>query len=94
MGSAYVENQAQYGDWSHQQQQVGFVPSQQYVQPHINPRFASAFGYGFPPQSEFQYDSYDMQNTSGYDQATTQNWADEWTVPVSESSGPRTAPGP
>ncbi|EGN93097.1 hypothetical protein SERLA73DRAFT_78943 [Serpula lacrymans var. lacrymans S7.3] len=55
---------------------------QSYVQPHINPRFASAFGMNFnhtapswrgPPQQG--------QYNLGYQAAQPpQNWSDEWTV--------------
>ncbi|KAG1757215.1 Gar1/Naf1 RNA binding region-domain-containing protein [Suillus lakei] len=50
---------------------------QQSVQPHINPRFASAFGFNGPPawfgNQETQFNSYQVQQPS-------QPWTNQWLV--------------
>lgn len=50
---------------------------QQSIQPHINPRFASAFGFNGPPawfgNREAQFDSYQVQQPS-------QPWTNQWLV--------------
>ncbi|KAJ3480421.1 hypothetical protein NLI96_g8366 [Meripilus lineatus] len=53
--SSYYSNSGDY--------QTGFDQPQQYVQPHINPRFASAFGFGvggagFSQPAQYGYDQY------------------------------------
>jgi H/ACA ribonucleoprotein complex non-core subunit NAF1 len=42
----------QYGYNIQHQPQHGFIPAAPFVQPHINPRFASAFGLGMPGQPQ------------------------------------------
>ncbi|KAG1783563.1 Gar1/Naf1 RNA binding region-domain-containing protein [Suillus placidus] len=57
----------------------GYQPGgfQASVQPHINPRFASAFGYNGPPawfgNQEARFNSYQVQQPS-------QPWMDQWLV--------------
>ncbi|KAF9454202.1 NAF1-domain-containing protein [Macrolepiota fuliginosa MF-IS2] len=63
-----------------------------FVQPHINPRFASAFGFQMAP------------NTSTFAQGSpgsiapppistpSQGWADQWSVPVTDASTPKGEP--
>ena len=46
----YGQQYQQYG--YNIQQQHGFMPAAPFVQPHINPRFASAFGLGIPGQPQ------------------------------------------
>jgi H/ACA ribonucleoprotein complex non-core subunit NAF1 len=64
--------------------QQGFPPP--FVQPHINPRFASAFGLhmnmnmgSMQPQ---QYDPYEGSNMHSVSSLQTSDWADEWAVPT------------
>ncbi|KAJ6502674.1 Gar1/Naf1 RNA binding region-domain-containing protein [Mycena vulgaris] len=64
----------------------GFDPSQQFnygyqpfVQPHINPRFASAFGMNF----DFQQQQQQQQQKQPYyppPPSSGSSWTDEWTV--------------
>lgn len=57
--------------------QFGQQQQQQSIQPHINPRFASAFGFNGPPawfgNREAQFDSYQVQQPS-------QPWTNQWLV--------------
>lgn len=48
----YGQQYQQYGYNIQQQPQHGFMPAAPFVQPHINPRFASAFGLGIPGQPQ------------------------------------------
>ncbi|KAJ7786642.1 Gar1/Naf1 RNA binding region-domain-containing protein, partial [Mycena metata] len=60
-----------------QQQQFNFGGYPQFIQPHINPRFASAFGMNFDFQNPHPQ-SYHQPPPSGAMGGS--NWADEWTV--------------
>lgn len=70
---------------------------QNYIQPHINPRFASAFGMNMgylQPQAYPQYGQYGQGlNTN----QTSSSWLDEWTVhgadQGSSTDSNSTAPG-
>jgi H/ACA ribonucleoprotein complex non-core subunit NAF1 len=57
--------------------QFGQQQQQQSIQPHINPRFASAFGFNGPPawfgNREAQFNSYQVQQPS-------QPWTNQWLV--------------
>lgn len=79
-----------YQDPRFQQQAPVHFNTQSYsppfVQPHINPRFASAFGLHMnmhmglmQPQ---QYDQYEGNNMHSVSSPQTPDWADEWAVPT------------
>ncbi|KAJ7293014.1 Gar1/Naf1 RNA binding region-domain-containing protein [Mycena rebaudengoi] len=51
--------------------QFNFGYQQPFIQPHINPRFASAFGINFQPRE--QYEPHQTPPSGG-------SWTDEWTV--------------
>jgi len=65
------------------------------VQPHINPRFASAFGLASSPppplppsslaQQEFLDGTHIMYIHGTSSQAASSDWADEWSVPMQKS---------
>ncbi|EPQ60456.1 NAF1-domain-containing protein [Gloeophyllum trabeum ATCC 11539] len=64
---------------SYQGNQAGYVYQQPYVQPHINPRFASAYGYQFgefPSNHYGQYGSYGMDASSGRGEDRNGGWRD------------------
>ncbi|CAK5280336.1 unnamed protein product [Mycena citricolor] len=74
----------QTGGWNQQAPQwSGYSPSPGpgpgFVQPHINPRFAQAFGMAYSHPGSFQQPYYPMQNTA---------WtgAEEWTVHGTDES--------
>ena len=66
-----------------QQHQFNFGTQPSFVQPHINPRFASQFGMNF---GYMQPRFYPQQGPHGYTSNLTRgshspgNWVDEWTV--------------
>jgi H/ACA ribonucleoprotein complex non-core subunit NAF1 len=67
----------------HPQQQYNFGTQPPFVQPHINPRFASQFGMNvglLQPQLYSQYGQYESNATNA--RSSTGNWVDQWTVPV------------
>ncbi|KAJ7161259.1 Gar1/Naf1 RNA binding region-domain-containing protein [Mycena crocata] len=59
--------------WAFDQAQQFNFGYQPFVQPHINPRFASAFGMNFDFRQPQPYYQPSPTNTNG-------NWTDEWTV--------------
>jgi hypothetical protein len=62
------------------------------VQPHINPRFASAFGLASSPpppppsspltQQEYLGGTHIMYSHATSSQAVSSDWVDEWSVPM------------
>jgi H/ACA ribonucleoprotein complex non-core subunit NAF1 len=75
------------------QQHLSFGTQQQFVQPHINPRFAAQFGIdlGFmQPQFYPQYGhgSFGLNNTAGG--LSDRDWADQWTVHGGDTCGSST----
>jgi len=77
------------GAWQFQQfqmerqHQFQFGAQQQFVQPHINPRFASQFGMnlGFmQPQFYPQYGQTGFGSNDARGSLSGGNWADQWTV--------------
>ncbi|KAG1813348.1 Gar1/Naf1 RNA binding region-domain-containing protein [Suillus subaureus] len=66
-----------YPSGDFQVHQFGQRQQQQSVQPHINPRFASAFGFNGPPawfeNQEARFNSYQVQQPS-------QPWTNQWLV--------------
>lgn len=60
---------------------LGFLPD---VQPHINPRFASAFGFSVHPAFAGLGRDPPSQE-QGY--VSPSNWTDEWTIPTSDPGG-------
>ncbi|KAJ7103223.1 NAF1-domain-containing protein [Mycena belliarum] len=83
-GSAPTTPAAAWGFEPSHQLNFGYQPHQQsfqVVQPHINPRFASAFGLNL----DFQ------QQTQGYypPAASGSSWTDEWTVHSASNNEPQ-----
>jgi H/ACA ribonucleoprotein complex non-core subunit NAF1 len=83
--------------WSfpHQQNYNFNSPGYQhpYVQPHINPRFASAFGIdvGYLQQAQMVTPSYGQNAYEGLDteqRPSQENWLEEWTVYGSQQDVP------
>jgi H/ACA ribonucleoprotein complex non-core subunit NAF1 len=66
-----------YQSGGFQGHQFGQQQQQQSVQPHINPRFASAFGFNGSPawlgNQEAHFSSYQVQQPS-------QPWTNQWLV--------------
>ncbi|KZT08717.1 NAF1-domain-containing protein [Laetiporus sulphureus 93-53] len=73
-------NDSQYSD--QQQYDVSYSYQNQFVQPHINPRFASSFAMNFaysPTQSHFSpYDYRGMGYSSATDSSSGDGWAQQW----------------
>ncbi|KIJ66237.1 hypothetical protein HYDPIDRAFT_26605 [Hydnomerulius pinastri MD-312] len=80
--SAYSPAQQASDSWAYQQ--PNNLPTQNYqqpfVQPHINPRFASAFGFNFQGTPGQWHSQQQMPGTPYYMSQPQQNWADQWTV--------------
>jgi H/ACA ribonucleoprotein complex non-core subunit NAF1 len=71
---------------------VGY--QQSYVQPHINPRFASAFGIdvGYLQQTHMMAPAYGQSTHEGLDtdrRPSQENWLEEWTVNKSHQDASR-----
>jgi len=84
-----VQNQTQQFGYSQAYEQPPVVP---FVQPHINPRFASAMGYGAVQESQ-QFSPMNVQYARPPPSVRTatpsaMSWADEWTVPLGDTRAP------
>lgn len=66
-----------------QSYQASYVPPSTFVQPHINPRFASAFGFQLGPST-----TSSTTNLSAIG-ATPQDWMEQWTAPSTDVSEPK-----
>ncbi|KAI0059489.1 NAF1-domain-containing protein [Artomyces pyxidatus] len=66
----------------------GGMPSQQFVQPHINPRFASAFGFdmGYMQPQQQAYPMYGQYGAGGRGYGSSE-WTGDWNA--SDGSGGR-----
>ncbi|KAJ3567332.1 hypothetical protein NP233_g6429 [Leucocoprinus birnbaumii] len=76
-----MQNQQPYM-FSGQSYQNPLVPPSTFVQPHINPRFASAFGFQMAATNS-------ATNTSATPVPQGQGWTDQWTVPTMNPSAPK-----
>ncbi|KAH7930936.1 NAF1-domain-containing protein [Leucogyrophana mollusca] len=83
-------------------QAQSYQQQQQYVQPHINPRFASAFGFNMNvgPAQWYGYDygqPHEAPSSNGYQGSDPQrDWTEEWTVhghPSGDNGGAHYPPG-
>ena len=84
-GSSNIITEARMGGWGQQQypilrpqNQFQFGQPGGYVQPHINPRFASQFGMNLGFQGPPQY--YPQEARFGQPYSPIGDWADQWTV--------------
>ena len=82
-----VKSEAEMSDWRQQQYSILPPPNQfqfgqqgGYVQPHINPRFASRFGINLGFQSPLQHYPQQTHIAQPYSPIGDTNWADQWTV--------------
>ena len=92
-GWGYQQYPSQFGDGYGYQQSYA---QQSYVQPHINPRFASAFGMdmGHMPSGQFQgYPSYAAGYAPPEAAAMSSEWAN-WTSGVSGDVSHTSHPDP
>ena len=66
---------------------AGYQPP--FVQPHINPRFAGAFGMnmGVPPPHHPTFPQNDTHDRMNEDPTNNSKWADEWVVLTGDASG-------
>ncbi|KAI6136374.1 Gar1/Naf1 RNA binding region-domain-containing protein [Pisolithus sp. B1] len=85
--SMYSQSQPEPASWHYQQR--GSLRSQSYqppVQPHINPRFASAFGFTLPGNMG-SWNSQQMQQAGTYYTGQSQqSWGVPWTNPGDDST--------
>jgi len=64
--------------------QQQFMPPQQAVQPHINPRFIGQFGWNpetmqqQPGQQYLAYSQYGVPTTPGYEGSWVGQWGEQW----------------
>lgn len=91
----YNQTSLQQQQFLYQQQQQFTFGQQMYlpqVQPHINPRFASAFGVAVGPvhqqqQQHYQINQYSQPfNGDALAPSIEPSWTDEWTVRTDERS--------
>ncbi|TFK41856.1 Gar1/Naf1 RNA binding region-domain-containing protein [Crucibulum laeve] len=89
-----VQTSTQYGFGSQSYQQP-FMQQMPFVQPHINPRFASAFGMGFGGSMQTQqypqhghYSHSDAGSMDSVPPTIQSNWTDEWTIHMPDRAKP------
>ncbi|KAI6031455.1 Gar1/Naf1 RNA binding region-domain-containing protein [Pisolithus microcarpus] len=85
--SMYSQSQPEAASWYHQQR--GSLRSQSYqpqVQPHINPRFASAFGFTLPGSMGSWNSQQTQQATPYFMGQSQQSWGVPWTKPGDDST--------
>ncbi|KAI5997947.1 Gar1/Naf1 RNA binding region-domain-containing protein [Pisolithus albus] len=85
--SMYSQSQPEAASWYYQQR--GSLRSQSYqphVQPHINPRFASALGFTLPGNMGAWNSQHTQQATPYYMGQSQQSWGVPWTKPGDDST--------